>query len=102
MRAQYCPLATVSMQLNGRNSNTISKTTDSCHSKEYTENNINLTYLTLSRPGVSHTARENMCAVTDLPQTAKILTEILSTTQATPICVAYFLSVNYRCKHLRV
>ena len=45
------------MQLNGRDSSTVSKSIDSCHSKEYTEN-ISLTSLTLSTLGASHTAQE--------------------------------------------
>ena len=32
----------------------------SCHSKEYTENNISLTSLTLSRLGASHTGQEKI------------------------------------------
>ena len=48
------------MQLNGKNSSTVSKNIDSCHSEEYTENNISLTSLTLSRLGASHTAQEKI------------------------------------------
>ena len=43
-------MSTVSMQLNGKDSSTVSKSIDSCHSKEYTEN-ISLTSLTLSTLG---------------------------------------------------
>ena len=52
-------MSTVSMQLNGKDSSTVSKSIDSCHSKEYTEN-ISLTSLTLSRPGASHMAQEKI------------------------------------------
>ena len=39
-------MSTVSMQLNDKNSSRESKNIDSCHSKEYTENNISqLPYL---------------------------------------------------------
>ena len=31
-------MSTVSMQLNGKDSSTVSKSIDSCHSKKYTEN----------------------------------------------------------------
>ena len=48
------------MQLNGKNSSTVSKSIDSRDSKEYTENNISLTSLTLSRLGASHTAQEKI------------------------------------------
>ena len=47
-------MLTVSMQLNDKNY------ISSCHSKEYTENNISLTSLTLPRLGASG---ENTCAV---------------------------------------
>ena len=62
MRAQYSKLATedVSMQLKGKNFSTVGKNIDSCDSKEYTENNISLICLTLSRLGAGHMAKEKI------------------------------------------
>ena len=40
---------------------TVCKSIVSCHSKEYTENNISPTSLTLSRLGASHTGQEKIC-----------------------------------------
>ena len=44
----------------GKHSSTVSKSIGSCHSQEYTENNISLTSLTLSRLGASHTGQEKI------------------------------------------
>jgi len=52
-------MSTVSMQ-HGKHSSTVSRSIGSCHSKEYTENNISLTSLTLSRLGASHTGQEKI------------------------------------------
>ena len=66
-------MSTVSMQLNGKNSSTVSKSIDSCHSKEYTEKHQPYLTNTVEAGSEPYGTGENTHAVMHLHGSSKFV-----------------------------